>query len=59
MGGGRGLESPYKAASSHAEPLAITATRGAIQDSAKAVVEGVPHGQAVEVALVGRWEQEE
>lgn len=59
VGRGRGLASPYEAAASHAETLAALAAGCAIQDAAKAVVEGVPHGQAVEVALVGRWGPEE
>lgn len=54
MGLRRGLASPYKAASSHADPLGTRAAGGAIQDAAEAVVEGVPLSQAVEVTLVGR-----
>lgn len=58
-GAGRGLASPYEAAAGHAETLATLAAGRAVQDAAKAVVEGVPHGQAVEVTLVGRWGPEE
>lgn len=42
-----------KAAASHAESLATSAAGSAVQDAAKTVVESMPHGQAVEVALVG------
>lgn len=59
MGGERGLESPYKAAASHAEPLTTGAAGSTVQDTAEAVVEGVTHSQAVEVALIGRWGREE
>lgn len=54
VGLGRGLASPYKAASSHTDALGTRTAGGAIQDAAEAVVEGVPLGQAVEVTLVGR-----
>lgn len=50
-----GHGSAYKTAASHAESLATPAAGSTVQDAAKAVVEGMSHGQAVEVALVGRW----
>lgn len=53
--GWAGPGSSYEAAASHAESLATPAAGSTIQDAAKAVVEGMSHGQAVEVALVGRW----
>lgn len=55
----RGPARPYEAAASHAEPLRPRAAGRAVQDAAEAVVEGVALGQAVEVALVGRWGREE
>lgn len=57
--GGRGPARPYEAAAGHAEPLGPGAAGGAVQDAAEGVVEGVPLGQAVKVALVGRWGQKE
>lgn len=48
---------PYKAAASHAEAPGTRAAGGAVQHAAEGVVEGVPFRQAVEVALVGRWEE--
>lgn len=54
----RGPARPYEAAASHAEPLRPRAAGRAVQDAAEAVVEGVALGQAVEVALVGRWGRE-
>lgn len=56
---GRGPASPHQTAASHAELPGTPAAGGAVQDAAETVVEGVPLSQAVEVALVGRWVQEE
>jgi hypothetical protein len=56
--GAPGLRNPYKAAASHTQALGTGAAGGTVQDAAEAVVESVPLGQAVEVALVGRCGRE-